>query len=112
MDATYTAEQLREDAHRADGIGTMADGDQLRAHADALEENARLRAELGKFSDRNGYALRQRAERAEAQLAERDAEIAALKGHAEDMASVLGRIQRYRREDVIYQSYRAAYPKE
>ncbi|MCC6972114.1 MAG: hypothetical protein IT434_18020, partial [Phycisphaerales bacterium] len=69
MDATYTAEQLREDAHRADGIGTMADGDQLRAHADALEENARLRAELGKFSDRNGYALRQRAESAEAELA-------------------------------------------
>lgn len=40
---TYTAEQLREDAHRADGIGTMADGDQLRAHADALETIAKLK---------------------------------------------------------------------
>ena len=77
MDETYTAEQLRRDAiaiERMHGETLTVEwrghqASQLRAHADALEENARLRAELGKFSDRNGYALRQRAERAEAELA-------------------------------------------
>lgn len=74
---TYTAEQLRRDAvaiERMHGETLTVEwrdhqAGLLRAFADALEENARLRAELGKFSDRNGYALRQRAESAEAELA-------------------------------------------
>lgn len=82
MDATYTAEQLRDMASLIEEQEVPADGQQikmLRAHADALEENARLRVELGKFSDRNGYAMRQRAESAEAELAK-------LRQHAEAMA--------------------------
>lgn len=49
---SYTAEQLREDAHRADGIGTMADGDQLRAHADALDTIAKLKAHAEAMAER------------------------------------------------------------
>mgnify|MGYP001221549282 CR=1 FL=1 len=52
MDATYTAEQLREDAHRADGIGTMADGDQLRAHADLIERCDKLKEHAEAMAER------------------------------------------------------------
>ena len=70
MSDKITPEQLRKEAvavERMHGETLTVDwrtkqANQLRAHADALEENARLRAELGKFSDRNVYALRQRAE--------------------------------------------------
>ena len=54
---TYTAEQLRRDAiaiERMHGETLTVEwrghqASQLRAHADALEENARLRAELAKL---------------------------------------------------------------
>lgn len=39
----YTPEQLNDDAARADDIGTMADGDQLRAHAANIEECEKMR---------------------------------------------------------------------
>ena len=55
-----------------------------------------------------------RAERAEQQLAERDAELAALKGHAEEMADAIqfGDLAILTVAKAAADAYRAGYPKE
>jgi len=87
----------------------------------ALEELAALREQLAgrteqlEVSIQNNALIKngllKRAERAEAQLAERDAEIAALKGHAEAMCRILQMGDGgFDRPETA--AYRAAYPKE
>lgn len=110
MSYKITPEQLREWASRCEArLDPTSDPAQLRAHADALEELAALREQLAERENwdrlRGEEARRLANEIAEArrtrdvvlsanvnitmerdqirkQLAERDAEIAALKGHA------------------------------
>lgn len=127
----YTQEQLREWAYDRSGI-IDADwlSDQLRAHADALEENAALREQLATLrglSDATALDLTE----CKQQLAERDAELAAykaenatklaeikrlldelanLKGHAEGMYEDV-RLA-YGDLSEAAEAYRAAYPKE
>ena len=57
---TYTAQSCREEAARNDKFGDpiMNDPDLLRAHADALEENARLKDELAKLRHAVNLAAR------------------------------------------------------
>ena len=100
IDATYTAEQLRERARNLRANGHPMGAHECEAHADALDENARLKGAWGasalaenarlkaawdashKQAMKNGAARnewRDRAERAEAALAK-------LRQHAEAMA--------------------------
>ena len=75
MDETYTAEQLRERARNLRANGHPMGAHECEAHADALEENARLKAAWDASHEqamKNGAACnewRDRAERAEAELA-------------------------------------------
>lgn len=69
---TYEPGKLREDAARYDRMGERLDTDLMRAHADALEELARVKRAIAESCDeqRGEYFGCRRAERAEAALAE------------------------------------------
>lgn len=151
---SYTAEQLRAKARNLRELGRQLAADDCEAHADALEENARLKERValddtereyrrqslaneiretlkvrGHFaaarpSDLIGCVARaieserDRANLAEAelaalreQLAERDAELAAIKVHAEAMAEGI-ESSHLEIEQEALAAYRAAYPKE
>jgi len=65
---TYTAEQLRVRAETAEQMLIYVDPSQLRAHADALEENARLTREC-EFHAKQCARVDELRHRAEAELA-------------------------------------------
>jgi len=68
MDETYTAEQLRERARNLRANGHPMGAHECEAHADALEENARLTREC-EFHAKQCARVDELRHRAEAELA-------------------------------------------